>query len=625
MATVSAKIATAGKSLEEMGKSMTAAGAALTKGLTLPILGAGTAILALVTKSAAAAAALEAMSKQTGLSVGRLQEMRYVASQTNTTFEAITMAVATMTRNMVDADKEGSEIAEAFSRLRIQTKNADDTFRDMNDILPETIKALAEMSPGVDRNDRLMQIFGTRAKELIPMLDAGAAGIEAFTAEAHRLGLVSPGTIKALADFNDKMDALKQRLAMAGMELAERFLPLLEKELVPYLEDKVIPAMGKFIGKIGDLTDGFVNLSPTAKGSLETVLGGLILLGPGVAVIGALATNFGKLAGWITAAGLAIKANPELFAIAVVSAAAFQVGQKIAETINHYREQGAAAALDIRLGGALGKERLAGEMAAMEKTIAGAVPPSPEKPPAGKPSMEAFLDALADKLSAVGIEIDIVKAKYDLFTGGLLPSASKMETLNAQLEEQYDELDLVRDTIALLTGAVDTMTLAEGAASEGTRKLTLDLINARIAYRDLQDEIKATKKEMGYALTPEQIAGLTMVFDKIQALFQAGKYEEALKMQTLLPSRVWMPPGRKTEEYAPPPGYATGGIAWRPTLALVGERGPEAITPLSSIGPTTVSQTLQFYGPTDEFGVRRGAQAAVADLLNTFNQQRRGV
>ena len=625
MATVSAKIATAGKSLEEMGKSMTAAGAALTKGLTLPILGAGTAILALVTKSAAAAAALEAMSKQTGLSVGRLQEMRYVASQTNTTFEAITMAVATMTRNMVDADKEGSEIAEAFSRLRIQTKNADDTFRDMNDILPETIKALAEMSPGVDRNDRLMQIFGTRAKELIPMLDAGAAGIEAFTAEAHRLGLVSPGTIKALADFNDKMDALKQRLAMAGMELAERFLPLLEKELVPYLEDKVIPAMGKFIGKIGDLTDGFVNLSPTAKGSLETVLGGLILLGPGVAVIGALATNFGKLAGWITAAGLAIKANPELFAIAVVSAAAFQVGQKIAETINHYREQGAAAALDIRLGGALGKERLAGEMAAMEKTIAGAVPPSPEKPPAGKPSMEAFLDALADKLSAVGIEIDIVKAKYDLFTGGLLPSASKMETLNAQLEEQYDELDLVRDTIALLTGAVDTMTLAEGTASEDTRKLTLDLINARIAYRDLQDEIKATKKEMGYALTPEQIAGLTMVFDKIQALFQAGKYEEALKMQTLLPSRVWMPPGRKTEEYAPPPGYATGGIAWRPTLALVGERGPEAITPLSSIGPTTVSQTLQFYGPTDEFGVRRGAQAAVADLLNTFNQQRRGV
>ena len=226
----------------------------------------------------------------------------------------------------------------------------------------------------------------------------------------------------------------------------------------------------------------------------------------------------------------------------------------------------AAAALDIRLGGALGKERLAGEMAAMEKTIAGAVPPSPEKPPAGKPSMEAFLDALADKLSAVGIEIDIVKAKYDLFTGGLLPSASKMETLNAQLEEQYDELDLVRDTIALLTGAVDTMTLAEGAASEGTRKLTLDLINARIAYRDLQDEIKATKKEMGYALTPEQIAGLTMVFDKIQALFQAGKYEEALKMQTLLPSRVWMPPGRKTEEYAPPPGYATGGIAWRPKI-----------------------------------------------------------
>ncbi len=45
------------------------------------------------------------------------------------------------------------------------------------------------------------------------------------------------------------------------------------------------------------------------------------------------------------------------------------------------------------------------------------------------------------------------------------------------------------------------------------------------------------------------------------------------------------------------PGLATGGIVTRPTLAVVGERGPEAIIPLSQAGGLGGSLTINFNNP----------------------------
>ena len=66
---------------QKMGEKMGKVGKGMTKGLTLPLLGAGAAILALGTKAGANADRLLDMSAQTGITTDKLQEYEFVAGQ----------------------------------------------------------------------------------------------------------------------------------------------------------------------------------------------------------------------------------------------------------------------------------------------------------------------------------------------------------------------------------------------------------------------------------------------------------------------------------------------------------------------------------------------------------------
>lgn len=73
------------------------------------------------------------------------------------------------------------------------------------------------------------------------------------------------------------------------------------------------------------------------------------------------------------------------------------------------------------------------------------------------------------------------------------------------------------------------------------------------------------------------------------------------------------------------PKLALGGVVTRPTLAMIGEAGPEVVVPLSKlraalgagIGGASIDivQNLHFHGPQDQHSVRLGAQAAGSDLV----------
>ncbi len=70
-------------------------------------------------------------------------------------------------------------------------------------------------------------------------------------------------------------------------------------------------------------------------------------------------------------------------------------------------------------------------------------------------------------------------------------------------------------------------------------------------------------------------------------------------------------------------GYASGGIVTRPTLAMVGEAGPEAIIPLSSggMGNTTLNFNIGTW-MGDEVGIRRLSQTVLTYIREDL---RRGV
>ena len=65
------------------------------------------------------------------------------------------------------------------------------------------------------------------------------------------------------------------------------------------------------------------------------------------------------------------------------------------------------------------------------------------------------------------------------------------------------------------------------------------------------------------------------------------------------------------------PGFADGGIVTRPTLAMVGEKGPEAIIPLSKMGGMGGGVTVNVTG-----GLSTSAEIgqAVVNAIRAYNR-----
>ncbi|MGA2159978.1 MAG: hypothetical protein ABSG90_12265 [Dehalococcoidia bacterium] len=70
------------------------------------------------------------------------------------------------------------------------------------------------------------------------------------------------------------------------------------------------------------------------------------------------------------------------------------------------------------------------------------------------------------------------------------------------------------------------------------------------------------------------------------------------------------------------PGYATGGIAWNPQLAMVGENGPEAITPIGQAGGIGSSLTVNVGNYMGDEISKRGLVRDLQRILNEENRRR---
>jgi len=112
------------------------------RNLGLKVAGLGTALLAPLAASAKAFSSMgdqvAKMAKRTGLSVEALSELRFVASQTGTSLEALETGFRRMQRSIYDAGRGLSTATDALADLGL-------TFKDLESLAPEEqFKLLAE-------------------------------------------------------------------------------------------------------------------------------------------------------------------------------------------------------------------------------------------------------------------------------------------------------------------------------------------------------------------------------------------------------------------------------------------------------------------------------------------------
>ena len=276
-----------------------------TKELSTAAAGALAAIGGLAIKTVKSADELNTLAKQTGFSVEELQKFQYASDLVDVSMEDITGAATKLKKSVAGDSKE-------LAKLGVKTKNADGSFRNINDIFYDTLSALGDVQNETERDTLAMAIFGRSADSLAGIVDDGGKSLKELGQEAEDMGLImGQDTVDSLNNVNDQMDRLKAQatatLAQEGAKAMEVLLPLFEK---------VVSGISSIIEWVGSLDEQQLQ-------TIITILGVVAAISPLASLISKISSMIAFIPTLLSTLGAAmtwLMANPIVLVIAGIVA-----------------------------------------------------------------------------------------------------------------------------------------------------------------------------------------------------------------------------------------------------------------------------------------------------------------
>ncbi len=196
------------------------------RNLGLKLAGLGSAIVAPLIASTKVFAQmgddLAKMSVRTGFSVESLSELGFAAELSGASVEVLENGIRKMQRTIVDAATGMQSAQEALALLGL-------TVADLDNLSPEEqFKLIADRLAAIEdptiKAAAAMELFGRSGTQLLPLLAAGADGIEQLQDQARKLGLtISTEDATAAERFSDTLEmmwrVLKQNVFVVGSAL----------------------------------------------------------------------------------------------------------------------------------------------------------------------------------------------------------------------------------------------------------------------------------------------------------------------------------------------------------------------------------------------------------------------
>ena len=196
------------------------------------------------------------MSQKLGISVQRLSGLSHAANIAGTDLDSVEKGLGMLARNAFDANQGVGETRDTFKALGIRLKKENGQLKDTDEILFELADKFSVLPDGTVKTAAAMKLFGRSGKDLIPLLNEGAAGLGAMHAEAEGLGLIlsDEGALSAEA-FNDAMTRLSG--AFGGLATA-------------IINTGIIEVFTDLIEGAANLITGFIDLSRFVGSYIKT-------------------------------------------------------------------------------------------------------------------------------------------------------------------------------------------------------------------------------------------------------------------------------------------------------------------------------------------------------------------
>jgi phage-related minor tail protein len=552
-----------GDEMKDTEKEASKFGDTLKSGLAAGAKVAAAAVAAVAAAAAATAAKLidaagdtaeygdniDKMSQKLGMSAEAYQEWDFIMQHSGSDIDKMSTSMKKLADAVQDPSKDA---AAAFERLGISLEEAKNLSQE--DLFAKTITALQGLESGTERTALANDLLGKSAMDLGALLNTSAEDTEAMRQQVHELGgVMSDEAVKASAAYKDSLQNMKTAVQGAGRSLVSDFMPSITQ-----IMDGVSMLVSGQDGSVEALTEGFESfinnlensadkLTEVAEKIIPIFADAIIKAAPIIIKsAGRIVLNLAK--GLIMELPSIIKIGADIIVKLVQGIAdalpdlipvAIEAVLQIAKTLTDPKTlmpliQAAFQIINALIDGLLSAE-----------------------------SINAMVEALPEIVTNI---VDILIDSIDLL---LDASIRIIEALCDYFFEPKNLAKIIEATVKIIVKLVEGLIeavwrLGEAAAtivSTLTGKLAEMWEKIKQAGRDIIDQLMAgiTEKWDEWSSWWEGIG--EFIYDKLHPGAEDGYIDE---------SKVWYPE----------PAMATGGIVTRPTRALIGEAGAEAVLPL---------------------------------------------
>lgn len=522
------KLRVASEQLKQIGSKATAAGHAMMGVSRAAGILAGS-IGALAVKGGQLADDLNTMSKQYRIGTKELQLYKAAADLVDVDVNDIAKSHVKLTKSMKSANDGSKNQAEAFKKLGINITDANGELRDSDTVWQETIKALGSMENETERDALAMRLMGGAARNLNPLIEDGGKTYKnvAETMKKYGLDFIDQKTLDDANEFKDQLDTMKAVGALAFQTLGMKIAGVLA------------PAFEKLVVVVGKVAGWFGKLNPTIVAIIGGVSALVALIAPALLLFGALASAAGAVAGALAGISLPI--------VGIVAA----IGALIAAFTAAYAKSTAFRKAINEIAVTVGSLLKSAFMSAVA-------------------SVKALIKDLSNTVSVVANELGPVLKL-------LMPVLKLIATL--LIGRLKNAFNMVIGVIRVFLAIVRTVaTIARTVFQTVVTAVSGAVNKIKSAFSRVKDALTGP-----FEKAKSVISG---IISKIKGMFpiSIGNILSNVKLPHF--TLQW-----GSKDFGPlgnikyPKGfdiswYARGGIFNQPTLAGIGEAGPEAVVPL---------------------------------------------
>ena len=519
------------------------------KNLGMAVRGVGSAFKALFAAAAVAgfsafvkgaidsADAFGKLSTRTGIAADKLQAYANAGKLADVSQSDLETGLRTLARTQGEAADGVKTYSEAYAKLGLSVKQADGSLKPSDQLLGEIADKFADLPNGPEKAAIAMDIFGRSGSKLITLLNGGTEALERFNYET------SENFAQNAEYFNDQISILQIQFEGFRMQLA----------------DALLPALNAILEVFSDLFDSGTDFGPLFKTIEVGVRGvGAVVLGlvQSMRFFTRVLTDLvsianlvrqGKFGEALNVAQVGLEDTRSQFFKDMQAQQKVLFGSSEAGASYFQRTAGGFSPVQITPGSTTGTKGTTGTTTKTPVQVSAEVL---------RLTKEINTARLAgNRLAEVDLGYDL--AKQLLLEEGHTGRNLELKENNLLTQYTLDRLD-----------AVNALADAQDNLNEKTDKYAITLEQVKTT---LADQMTSAIEGLidGTKTLGQSLSGLLRTFASMFLRSGVGRLVD------LIPSAK----GNVFAQNGIVP-YAKGGYISRPTMALMGEAGPEAVLPL---------------------------------------------